>query len=285
MMSKETSAQLVNQYIKLFQCPLCQQQMRVEQSKSLVCTNNHTFDFAKQGYLNLLSRAVNGNYDKTLFASRRRIILESGLYTRLHEKLVDIIQNSFNFSNDGSSVIYDAGCGEGSHLHQILNHCQPNLIGVGLDIAKEGIRMASSRYKESIWLVADLARSPLVDHSCQVIINILSPANYQDFKRILAPDGIVLKVVPRAGYLMELREALYEDKSYQNDDTVSLFKEHFELLDVVTMTYTVMLNEENLSHLVQMSPLSWNASEEAVDSFLNRSASKITVDLDILIGR
>src|SRR5699024_11433583 len=56
-----------------------------------------------------------------------------------------------------------------------------------------------------LWLVGDLANTPIGDGSCQVILNIFSPANYMEFKRVLAPNGLVEKVVPRANYLKELR--------------------------------------------------------------------------------
>src|SRR5699024_9854316 len=132
-------------------------------------------------------------------------------------------------------MIADLGCGEGSHLQSILeNLSDNNIVGVGLDISKEGILMAAKKYANPIWLVGDLAKPPFADHSFHVILNILSPANYNEFKRILAPDGLAIKVVPRSHYLQELRDALFvndENNDYQNDHTVSLFKENFELLD------------------------------------------------------
>src|SRR5699024_8950783 len=80
---------------------------------------------------------------------------------------------------------------------------------MGLDVSKEGVIMAAKNYKDTIWLVGDLANTPIGDGSCQVILNIFSPANYMEFKRVLAPNGLVVKVVPRANYLKELREVLF----------------------------------------------------------------------------
>lgn len=59
-----------------------------------------------------------------------------------------------------------------------------------------------------MWFVADLANLPIADQSVAVIMNILSPANYQEFKRVLVDDGLIIKVVPRSDYLAELREAI-----------------------------------------------------------------------------
>src|SRR5699024_6375645 len=173
-------------------------------------------------------------------------------------------------------IMLDAGCGEGSHLQMILNECNNEAItGIGLDISKEGIIMAAKKYKTPIWLVGDLASTPFADQSSHIILNILSPANYMEFKRILAPDGLVIKVVPRANYLKELRDIIFTDenkKIYSNDETVSLFKEHFYQVKQSKVSYSKVWKQEELMNLVQMAPLSWNVKEERLDAFMNQDS-------------
>lgn len=287
MTNKEKSVELVNKYVHVFSCPLCNSPMKVLDLKNLICLENHTFDFAKQGYVNMMTRSANSHYDKELFKARQKVIMESNLFSFLHKKISEIFIENMDASK-GEILILDAGCGEGSHLQRILDECKnETVVGVGIDISKEGIRMAASRYKESIWLVGDLANSPLADQSCNVILNILSPANYKEFKRVLVPDGLVIKVVPRSNYLKELREALFDDtdkKSYKNDETVSLFKQHFHLVDVLNLSYTIELTQNELINLVQMSPLTWNTSQKDIDRIINQGISEVTVDLDLLVG-
>ncbi|WP_347400108.1 hypothetical protein [Aeribacillus pallidus] len=118
-------------------------------------------------------------------------------------------------------------------------------------------------------------------------LNILSPANYKEFKRILVEDGLVIKVIPRPHYLKELRDELFdhnEKKVYKNDQTVSLFKKHLHLLDVQHLCYTKNLNKADLKHLVQMTPLAWSADKGRIDAFINRDSAEIMVDLEILVG-
>lgn len=287
MTNKEKGAELVNKYIHVFSCPLCHSPMEVMDLKSLICLENHTFDFAKQGYVNMMTRSVNSHYDKELFKARQKIILESNLFALLHKKISEIIIQNMD-ALEREIMIFDAGCGEGSHLKRILDECKSETIaGIGLDISKEGIRMAAGMYKETVWLVGDLANSPLADRSCHFILNILSPANYKEFKRVLIPDGLFIKVVPRTNYLKELRDALFFDadkKSYKNAETVSLFNQHFHLVDVIDLSYTMKLSQTEFINLVQMSPLAWNTSKDDIDRIINRGISKVTVDLDILVG-
>ncbi len=79
------------------------------------------------------------------------------------------------------------------------------VLGVGLDLAKAGIVSATKQEREAIWCVADLAAAPFRNRSFDAILNILSPSNYAEFERLLSDDGIVLKVIPKSGYLKELR--------------------------------------------------------------------------------
>ncbi|MEH6944579.1 SAM-dependent methyltransferase, partial [Bacillus sp. JJ722] len=79
-------------------------------------------------------------------------------------------------------------------------------------------------------LIQDLANTPFKAQQFDVILNILSPSNYAEFNRLLKDDGLVIKVVPRADYLIELREALFDPsskQSYSNAETVELFHANF----------------------------------------------------------
>nr|WP_295971563.1 methyltransferase domain-containing protein [uncultured Bacillus sp.] len=288
MTKKIKSVEVFKKFVEAFRCPHCKGSLLVIDLKCLKCSKNHTFDFAKQGYVNLMTHSFKSNYNKQLFEARQKIIMESNLYGLLHKKISKVIKGHLAEHPTFPSLILDAGCGEGSHLHRILDECRSTAItGVGLDISKDSIVMAAKNYKEPIWLVGDLAKSPLEDKSFHVILNILSPSNYKEFKRILVPNGLYIKVVPHSNYLKELREALFEDSKkviYKNDNTVELFKTHFKLKDGFNLCYTKRLNHVELINLAQMSPLSWNAEKTDIESFINRVSSEITVDLDILIG-
>lgn len=260
--------------------------MKVADLKSLVCSNNHTFDLAKQGYVNTLTRPVKSNYDRDLFKARHETIMTSQLYHPFHQIVSEIVDEHLA-DNKRNNYILDAGAGEGSHLAKISEQTINEFIGIGIDLAKEGIRLAASNY-QAIWLVADLANIPIKNDSFQVILNILSPANYQEFNRILANDGLIIKVVPGSNYLKELREFLFhqeEKETYTNDKTISLFKENFPMVQIRNVTYTKEFNQNALKHLIQMTPLAWNVDVERVMKTLDKEQIPMTIDLDLLIGK
>ncbi|MEH6944580.1 putative RNA methyltransferase [Bacillus sp. JJ722] len=165
-MSKKTkkmeSALLVSDFESIFKCPICESPMKVIDFKSLSCSNNHTFDFAKQGYINLLTHQMKTKYGKALFEARRKLIVEGEFFQPLSAAITEIIGKQVNaFAGDIS--ILDTGCGEGSHLINVCDRLRTKfnqkVTGVGIDIAKEGLFEAAKHYSNTIWCVSDLANT------------------------------------------------------------------------------------------------------------------------------
>lgn len=284
------SAIYLSKHDTLFTCPICSSPMKVDNLKSLKCSNSHTFDITKQGYLNLLLQQNKTHYDKTLFEARRNIIADSGFFDQLTTALTQIISEQIP-SKEKLNII-DMGTGEGTHLANIVQTLkstfEKKVTGIGIDISKEGILEAAKSYEEIIWIVADLAHTPLADKSCNLILNILSPSNYSQFNRVLKDDGIVIKVVPGENYLAELRSHFYQQsdkEDYSNAKVTEHFKEHFNIVEEKTIHYVKSLDSSGMKDLIKMTPLTWNVNESVVESFLETEISEITVDLEILIGK
>ncbi|WP_185971041.1 methyltransferase domain-containing protein [Alkalicoccobacillus porphyridii] len=273
-------AQLAQKHIDLFQCPICNESMKLHEFKSLLCLNKHTFDFAKQGYVHLTTRANDRLYTRKLFEARRKMILSSAIYDPLHQVLSEAIE-SISLKN-----VLDAGSGEGSHLHRLIESRQQSFeLSVGLDLSKEGIKLAATHDENKLWVVGDLANLPFTKQSFDCILSILSPSNYQEFKRILTPNGIVIKVVPGRYYLQELRQHFNDQPtSYSNSETTSLFNENFNLINKHKLSYQVSLLEDQMKSLLEMTPLLWKASKSEKEDFIMKSQNRITIDLDLLIG-
>jgi 23S rRNA (guanine745-N1)-methyltransferase len=272
-LSKRAESILRMQAFNQFACPHCKQSMNVETDGRLQCENNHSFDVAKQGYVYMLAKPMNSMYSKELFASRHHIIT-SGLYDQVQQKIAKII-------TENNVSILDTGCGEGSHLARICAQLE-NATGVGIDIAKEAIVAAAKYNPNQIWCVGDLAQSPYQPSSFDVVLNFLSPANYEEFSRLLKPNGKVIKVVPQENYLKEIRQLAFAEtdkETYSNESTVARFKEHYASVSIERITYTVPLPKEDVVQLLEMTPIGWHLeNKEAI------ALNEITIDLDILIG-
>ena len=279
---KVINAQVMESNSHVFRCPICSSGMVMVDKSQLVCLDNHSFDLSKNGYINLAPQAHVTKYDKTLFEARKTV-MSSGFFNPVLEYITAIA--SEHLEGREQAFILDAGCGEGTHLSAILSQLPGDTIGAGIDLAKEGITAASKEYPGSIWSVADLANCPFQANQFDVILNILSPANYAEFTRLLKSDGLFIKAVPESGYLKELRAIFYEEGERKDDsDPVVRFKEHFDSVTTKRLTYLFPLAPALLAPLIRMTPLTWGASNEKIEEALGTAIENITIDFTIITG-
>lgn len=273
----DRGALFIQKEAKLFRCPLCHQKMNGKE-KTLICEKGHRFDLSKKGTPYFLNHQIKTEYDQEMFQHRRQLLL-SGMYQPLIDLLAPYCQGE---------QILDVGCGEGSFLYQ-LNEQVSLLPSVGFDLSKEGIYLASDYGDDLFWCVADLTNLPFANQSFSTLLNIFSPSNYQEFSRVLAPKGQLIKVVPGSEYLKELREAFYPEderkQQYSNQAVVDKFQENFQESEEHRLTYVFEVPEISQLSLLEMSPLEWGVSPEIKKELQQNPLKRITIDLEVLIGR
>ena len=119
-------------------------------------------------------------------------------------------------------------------------------------------------------------------------MNIFSPSHYQEFQRVLADDGEILKIVPQENYLKELRQAFYPDQpekqQYSNERVVAKFADSLELVGRQRVTYEFEIPEKNQQDLLAMSPLEWQVSPAIKEQLTQDPLKKITIDVELLKG-
>ncbi|MDU7016225.1 MAG: methyltransferase domain-containing protein, partial [Streptococcus mitis] len=191
--------------VTAFACPNCQENLTLVES-GLKCSNRHSFDLAKFGYVNLAPQIKQStNYDKENFQNRQQI-LQSGFYQVILEVVSDLLSNSKN-----AKTILDIGCGEGFYSRK-LQERHPDKTFYAFDISKDSVQIAAKSEPNWAvnWFVGDLARLPIKDTSMDILLDIFSPANYGEFRRVLSKDGILIKVIPTENHLKEIRQKVQD---------------------------------------------------------------------------
>src|SRR5947209_15972531 len=133
--------------ISLLACPFCDTHLaQIDTTgipdNTLTCTNSHTFDIAKEGYVNLLRKKLPGDTKEMLVA--RRNFLEQAYYQLLSDTINALVSTTFDPETPSFNIL-DAGCGEGYYLGRLQAHLANQMSRIqccymGLDISKEAIR-------------------------------------------------------------------------------------------------------------------------------------------------
>ena len=135
-----------------FACPICQENLTLIES-SLKCSNRHSFDLAKFGYVNLAPQIKqSANYDKENFQNRQQI-LEAGFYQAILEGISDLLA-----TKSSAKTVLDIGCGEGFYSRK-LQEAHPDKTFYAFDISKDSVQIAAKSEPNWAvnWFVGDLS--------------------------------------------------------------------------------------------------------------------------------
>mgnify|MGYP000941754727 FL=1 len=263
-----------------FACPICQENLTLVES-SLKCSNRHSFDLAKFGYVNLAPQInQSANYDKENFQNRQQI-LEAGFYQAILEGISDLL-----ITNPSAKTVLDIGCGEGFYSRK-LQESHSDKTFYAFDISKDSVQIATKSEPNWAvnWFVGDLARLPIEDASMDILLDIFSPANYGEFRRVLSKDGILIKVIPTENHLKEIRQMVQDQltkKDYSNQDIKEHFQEHFSIQSRQIASLTKPITAEQRQALLAMTPLLFHVDQTNIDW---SQLTEITIEAEILVGK
>ena len=263
-----------------FACPICQENLTVVET-SLKCSNRHSFDLAKFGYVNLAPQIKqSANYDKENFQNRQQI-LEAGFYQAILKGISDLLA-----TKPFTKTVLDIGCGEGFYSRK-LQEVHPDKTFYAFDISKDSVQIAAKSEPNWAvnWFVGDLARLPIKGASMDILLDIFSPANYGEFRRVLSKDGILIKVIPTENHLKEIRQMVQDQltkKDYSNQDIKEHFQEHFSIQSSQIASLTKPITAEQRQALLSMTPLLFHVNQSKIDW---SQLTEITIETEILVGK
>lgn len=263
--------------LPLLRCPLCGGEFE-KQGASLVCAKRHTYDIARLGCVNFVPQQKESFYKKELFESRAKVFA-AGVYAPVIDALSDALVRHIGGENP---VLVDAGCGEGYYTKAI---CPGRaMTRIGFDLSKEAVHLAAKGPKTAFFCAADLKNIPLRDGCADALLDIFTPANYAEFARVLAPQGLVFKLAPRANYLVELRQAaahLLRHSEYDGGQVERYAQEKMNLIEQKAITYTMPVEPQTVYHLARMTPMLAGIDVDQLDL---SGVKSITIDETLYIG-
>jgi 23S rRNA (guanine745-N1)-methyltransferase len=248
----------------IYKCPVCES-ILTKGTGQYKCKNNHSFDIAKEGYVNLLYPAKRNTEqgDGKEMVLARRAFLRKGHYRKLADELAKTVGD---LSGGKPITLVDSACGEGYYLNTIANspaiRNDALLSPYGFDISKSAVKLAAKSDKGINFAVANVFRMPVLDQSVDAVLSIFSPFNEDEIFRVAKSRGFWLIVTPGKHHLFELKSALY-DKVELNDNTLKL--RYFKVLRETVLDYYIDIKDnETIRDLITMTPYYWKTGREAI---------------------
>lgn len=253
-------------------CPLCSNPL-IHTSTSLRCEKNHTFDFAKEGYVNLLPVQQKNSKqpgDSLEMVQARRLFLEQGHYRFLQESLAELI------SQLKANMIIDLGCGEGFYTQEIAKNSQATVYGV--DISKSAIKYAAKRYKQCHFSVASISNAPFKNNCADVLLSVFAPLFDAELLRLAKPQARLIVASPGPDHLKELKSYIYETV---NEHSAIDAPEGFFKSDQKLVTKAIALDFVDIKNLVMMTPFAWKFRPEHWNQLQSIGTHTITLSFYI----
>lgn len=274
----------------LLSCPVCKERLyKNSDAKSYKCNNNHTYDIAKEGYVNLLisnqKRSKNPGDSKEMVLARMDF-LNRGYYKPISDKISELIIEHLKAHNITKADILDLGCGEGYYLINLKNDIDNSGIEsefYGMDVSKEAVRYASKSNKNEkncIWAVGNNFHIPVEDKSMDCILSVFSPIDIHECNRVLKDNGIFVRVLPRTDHLIQLRNVIYSEVNL-NNKVYTADEEENEYVKEANVTFDMNLNQEEIVSLLKMTPHYWKSTPENKQKLESYDSMDITVEMRI----
>jgi 23S rRNA (guanine745-N1)-methyltransferase len=291
--------------VHLLCCPVCGRGLspfahEPGRSAGLRCSTGHSFDIARQGYVNL----VPGRADTPEMVEARDEFLRAGHFRRLSEELAKEARSALaeaagRAGADGDTLaadpaapaaggaILDVGAGTGHHLAAVLD-ALPDRVGIAIDASPAALRRAARSHPRAAAVGADAWKPlPLRDGIATVVLSVFAPRNAAEMARVLAPGGSLIAVTPTTRHLHELVGPLGllsvpDDKEDRLDTQLAA---HFTLTRRRTLEHAMFLTRGESAQIVRMGPSAWHVDERSVAERLATLPDPLTVTASMTLSR
>ena len=278
--------------VDLLRCPVCGAAL-AQGEGVLSCAAGHSFDVARQGYVNL----VPGRADTPEMVEAREAFLRAGHYRPLTEELAKEARAATGVRDAGAGdapgatetggVVLDLGAGTGHHLAVVLD-ALPHHAGIAVDASAAALRRAARSHPRAAAVGADVWKPlPVCDGLAAIVLSVFAPRNAAEMARVLAPGGSLIAVTPTIRHLHELVGPLGllsvpDDKEDRLDAQLA---QAFTLTGRRTIEHAMFLTRDECDQLVRMGPSAWHVDEQSVTERLAALPDPLAVTASMTLSR
>ncbi len=282
--------------IELLRCPHCGGRLELVE-RIARCDAGHSFDVARQGYLNLLpGNARTGSADTAAMVRAREAFLGAGHYAPIAAAVAEAAAQPDGARGAAAEpgaaptgaggVAIDVGAGTGYYLAAVLERL-PEARGVALDISKHALKVAARAHPRMAAVGCDAwAGLPLADAVAAVAINVFAPRDPTELARVLVPGGTLVVATPNPGHLGELVASvgMLTVPERKRERLAGKLGALFEPVSETAVERELTLGHEDLAALVAMGPSARHLSGEQIAERVAALADPLTVTLSVTVA-
>jgi 23S rRNA (guanine745-N1)-methyltransferase len=263
--------------VRYLRCPVCQADLAAGDA-GLTCAKGHSFNRARQGYVDLTRGAVRHQGDDADMVAARAAFLDAGHYGFISAALADA-------APPGDGLVVDVGAGTGANLAAVLR-ARADAVGLALDVSRYALRRAARCHPRAAAVRADAwAGLPVRDGSVRLLLDVFAPRHGAEFARVLRPDGLLLVVTPAPDHLTELVTALgllRVDPS-KEDRLATGLAPWFTPTTTTHRYQRLTLDHPAVRALVGMGPSAWHTEPAALAERVAALPVPMTVTASVLL--
>ncbi len=249
-------------------------------ARTVRCRRGHSFDVARQGYVDLTGGAVTHGGDTPDMVAARQSLLGAGHLAAVTAGLLDAVGQT------ARGLALDVGAGTGHHLARLLD-ARPALMGLAIDVSKAALRRAGRAHPRMAAVRADVWRGlPVADGAADVLLDVFAPRSAAEFHRVLRPGGTLVVVTPGPRHLAEIvdRLGLLTVDPAKRRRLAATLTPRFDLVAEHERTVQLRLSRAEAAALVQMGPSAWHVGSDRLAARLDACPEPIDVTVAVQLS-
>ena len=268
----------------VLRCPHCSEPIKIEDGIAK-CAAGHSFDIARQGYVNFLTKQTFiKNADTAAMVDARQKMHTRPFFHDLAQQIADICVDLCR--GVSQPIIVEPGGGTGFYAH-VVSQTVSNALAVSFDISVQAAKVCARQSDRVAAVVADVWQQwPIADDSVDVVLSVFSPRNFVETERVLKADAVLIVVTPEENHLVELRNrfntlGIQRDKS----ESISASLGNFTKILQISHQSTELLDGSAIYDTLLSGPNGHHIDAKDVQVFTHANPIEVTHCVNISVWK
>ena len=268
----------------VLRCPHCAASIKIDAGVAK-CEAGHSFDIARQGYVNFLtSQTFIKNADTAAMVEARQKMHARPFFQNLAHQIAQVCDGLCR--GMPSPVIVEPGGGTGFYA-RAATQVVSSAVAVSFDISVHAAKVCARQSNRIAAVVADVWQPwPIGENSADIVLSVFSPRNIEETKRVVRAGGTLIVVAPEDHHLVELRSQ-FNALSIQHDksETISALLGNFTKIEQFVYQSTELLDGQAMCETLLSGPNGHHLKPNDMEAILESKPLDVTHSVSISIWK